>query len=194
MPSSYRFSPSDSSIFAEILLPKRSHFQGVLYETLTAAFSSDEIRNHFSTAEKVAKIKSLLAEYTTLKPKLISELDNLNPPEPFSPVLKGYSMYEVDGVFQDDELGMPIEERTQVIRIILIPEIEVWYNKIKTKYSGSGEDFPLSFKEIRGITRYHLSYAMPVTKSEEMNCEYIDRIRLIPVRPGPPLVVERSVG
>jgi hypothetical protein len=112
----YEFKPSDPGIFVEIYLPKKTNFQGTLYDTLTKGFYIGEVIAHFKKPEKKTGIKRLLKRYMDSVRYLEDEIEN------FPPVFFGYSLYEVDGVFIDEK-GRIQAERTQVIRVMFRPDL-----------------------------------------------------------------------
>jgi hypothetical protein len=112
----YRLYGYEPGIFVELYLPKKSEFQGNLYDTLTNGFKLENVRKHF-LSEKKQEIKELLENYTELKEYDDKYIESLEP------MFWGYSMYEVDGVFcSNQEEGKVIEERTQIIRIMFLPD------------------------------------------------------------------------
>lgn len=115
MPTEYRFNPADHGIFVEIYLPKKAAFQGTLYQALTEGFDMDAVREHLTTRK--ADVERFFGDsaYTEGYDERVRTLRQ---------VFTGYSMYEVDGVDFEGK-GQPIaEERTQVIRITFLPEVQ----------------------------------------------------------------------
>src|SRR4051812_38604948 len=102
----YEFKPSDPGILVEIYLPKKANFQGTLYDTLTKGFYIKNVISHFKKPEKKPGIKKLLKRFKDSVRYLEDEIDH------FPPVLFGYSLYEVDGVFISERNGIQAE-RTQ---------------------------------------------------------------------------------
>jgi hypothetical protein len=109
---SYRFSPGEASVFVEIYLPKKSRFQGDLYNSLRDGFDIINVRRHL--IENYQKVRAFMTDYyaTEYRPQVIKNMP---------PLLHGYSMYEVDGVFFNSKTKRAYEERTQVVRIIFRP-------------------------------------------------------------------------
>jgi len=152
--SIYEFTPSEGGIFVEIYLPKRSEYQGTLYEALTEGFKVTKVRDHFrNNGEDVRGfLKDHYAdEYTDAKVENMSQ------------VFFGYSMYEVDGVFWDDDIEEIIEERTQVIRIIFRPNFDQIPSdfphrkkarivKDYLRYSGGRENFASEYLENKEVS------------------------------------------
>jgi hypothetical protein len=118
--------PSDPGILVEIYLPKKTLFQPTLYNTLNKGFRIDLIKEHFALPEKASGIKNLLERYQDSVQYLDLELAD------FPPVLHGYSMYEVDGVFYNSKKQQIQEERTQVLRIMFKPPLD----DLLDKYQG----------------------------------------------------------
>ncbi len=112
----YRIRGYEPGIYVELYLPKRSRYQGRLYETLTRGFDPDEVRRHFTDPAKRPQIMEFLRSYA-------AEVDLDERVEGIEPFYRGYSMYEVDGVFYSPE-RKTIEERAQIIRMMFIPDME----------------------------------------------------------------------
>ncbi len=118
-PFEYRSSGfSEPGIFIELYLPKRAKYQEVLYKTLTEGFKFDEVvKRHFKT--KKQGIQKVLQHHMQWRDYSDASIDEM---EPF---YWGYSLYEVDGVFSSRRNpGNISEERTQVIRIMFLPDLE----------------------------------------------------------------------
>jgi hypothetical protein len=111
----YHFHGYEPGIFAEVYLPKKAKYQGKLYETLTNGFDIERVKANFK--EKKEYISILLKNFTEVGGYTDERIDSMEP------LYWGYSMYEVDGVFFNPKKGT-VEERTQVIRIMFLPEIE----------------------------------------------------------------------
>ncbi len=118
----YEFKPSHAGILVEIYLPKKANFQGTLYDALTKGFYIKEVISHFKNPEKKSGIKNLLKRFMDSVRYLEDEVDN------FPPVLFGYSLYEVDGVFISKKNKIQAE-RTQVIRIMFRPDLRKFLKK-----------------------------------------------------------------
>lgn len=109
---------SEYGIYVELYLPKRAKFQGRLYQALTEGFKHEIVREYFLNHTKRPKIIELLKQHQYSKwlnytPDYIETLDSL---------YWGYSMYEVDGVFKPAIGDKVDEERTQVIRLMFLPQ------------------------------------------------------------------------
>lgn len=106
---SYKFLPSEPGLLVEMYLPKKSAFQGTLFDTLEKGFVLQEVKSHFRIHE--AKIKQLLEHYGEIPDYTESQIQS------FPELFYGYSSYEVDGVFLNEKSTLD-EERTQVIRFM----------------------------------------------------------------------------
>ena len=127
---SYEFNSRESTLLVEIYLPKKAEYQGALYDTLTDGFEKDKVEAHFRKDQnKKQRIKNMLARhYPSVADYTDDAIDSLK--KLFHddyPLYSGYSMYEVDGVFYSPERGT-IEERTQVIRVILRPHFKLFWD------------------------------------------------------------------
>ena len=106
---------SEPAIFVELYLPKKSYFQGTLYDTLTKGFDLDTVKKHFQ--DKQEAIQAMLQTHQQWRDYSDESIQSI---EPF---YFGYSIYEVDGVFLGKD-GRPIEEKTQVIRFLFRADTE----------------------------------------------------------------------
>jgi hypothetical protein len=111
----YEFHPGETGLFVEIYLPKKAEYQGALYEALTDGFNIRKVRNHFRVNGN--GVKRFLRDHR------INQYLNDSGIRSLVGVFRGYSMYEVDGVFYDK--GQISEERTQVIRLIFRVELDL---------------------------------------------------------------------
>jgi hypothetical protein len=124
----YQFQSYQPGVFIELYLPKKSMYQGMLYEALTDGFEFEKVKSHFRDKAKREKIYQLLEAYDEVK----NIEDRIEKIEPF---YWGYSMYEVDGVFFDPDKGIE-EERTQIIRIMFLPKMETIHQLVpRMEYS-----------------------------------------------------------
>lgn len=124
--TSYLFNRSERGIFAEIYFPKRAAYYGAIFNALRFGYDENGVKEYFRT-----DVKALLEEfkvlpdlfnphrYTAVKPRrtLPSIAEALARIDMYRSPFKGWSVYTVDGVFFDDD-GEPIEEATQVVRIM----------------------------------------------------------------------------
>jgi hypothetical protein len=140
--SQYKFYPGETGLFVEIYLPKKAVYQGALYDALTEGFILDNVKTHFR--ENTESVKQFLNDHRICQYLTEDGISNL------VGVFRGYSMYEVDGVFYD--MGVISEERSQVIRIIFrieldkIPSSLSKDSKLKIvkdylRYTGTMKDF-----------------------------------------------------
>ena len=106
MPIDYRVTPGQPTVQVEIYLPKKAHYQGVLYRTLTEGFDQKQVEQHFRDHHADIALFLIEAGFSDL-PIAIRLPENY---------FTGYSMYEVDGVYFSG--GGIVEERTQVIRLL----------------------------------------------------------------------------
>ncbi|MDB5338116.1 MAG: hypothetical protein JWN70_3735 [Planctomycetaceae bacterium] len=124
----YELMPLESGVFAELYLPKKAHYQGLLYETLTNGFDVENVRKHLRGKRK--QIQAYLggaAQYWEITGKNSPSPDqflNENFIKKFPDLLYGYTMYEVDGVFRSPHTGQVVEERTQIIRLMFISDLD----------------------------------------------------------------------
>ncbi len=130
----YELMPLESGVFAELYLPKKAHYQGQLYETLTKGFDVDEVRRHLRGKRK--QIQTYLAGATQYWD--ISGRESQSPDQflneafikRFPDLLHGYTMYEVDGVFRSPHTGQVVEERTQIIRLMFITDLDQQFSTL----------------------------------------------------------------
>lgn len=121
---------SEAGIFVELYLPKKAKFQGILYQTLTRGFDFDRVKRHFLGRKKkqIQRVLKHHSQWRDYSPKSIKEM---------VPFYWGYSLYEVDGVFyskmtrSNNARAAITEERTQVIRIMFLPDLEALADKLK---------------------------------------------------------------
>ncbi len=148
----YRFISAESAIQVELFLPKKSNYQGILYDTLVNGLNLHKpvkfkttngliyktgFEIHFKEDKKREKsIKKLLKEYKIVT-KYYDEFVNRG-----EQIFYGYSIYEVDGVFSG--VSGVYEERTNVVKMIFKPDF------IGLSQSGK---FGINFKQMRRISR-----------------------------------------
>lgn len=117
-PFPYRFTHAVPGIYAELYLPKKSIYQGVLYDTLSNGFRFERLKEHLLDEQNRPQIREMFAEYSSLADYTDERVQAM---EPFS---WGYSMYEVDGVFYSADRDVVMEERSQVIRVMFLPDLD----------------------------------------------------------------------
>jgi len=148
----YRFISAEPSIQVELFLPKKSSYQGILYDTLVRGLNLHKpiqvkaengleyktgFKVHFKSNEKREKsIRKLLKEYKIVT-KYYDEFVNRQ-----EQVFHGYSIYEVDGVFSG--ATTVYEERTNVVKMIFKPDF--------VNLSKTGE-FKISLRKMRKISK-----------------------------------------
>ena len=97
----YQLLPVESGVFAELYLPKKAHYQGLLYETLTTGFLIEKVRTHFRRKREL--ILDYLARSVRFweAPASIgaggAELLSEEFIAQFPDLLHGYTMYEGHG-------------------------------------------------------------------------------------------------
>ncbi len=122
----------------EVFLPKKSKYQGRLYETLTNGFDIKKVKDNFKKNRKqIAVLLEDFSEVGEITDKRINSMKSL---------FWGYSMYEVDGVFLNNKKEI-VEERNQVARIMFLPDME----KIGALAPGADH------KEVRSLVKKYLS-------------------------------------
>jgi hypothetical protein len=126
-----------------IYLPKRADFQGTLYKVLTEGFDLGKLKAHFRDAERQPGIRRMLHGYHRLENYTDADVEALRP------LFFGYSLYEVDGVYRSPARGI-LEERTQVVRFLLMPD----YDELLARCGGGveqrGEAVLLAREFLRG--------------------------------------------
>jgi hypothetical protein len=142
----YKFQRGEGGIFVEIYLPKKAEFQGTLYNTLVKGFRVKNIKNHFKDSEKVPGIKKLLKDFKDS----VRFLDTREEIDAFPSVLKGYSMFEVEGVFYNSKKRQIQAELTQVISIMFKPDLQKFSQKHKRTKDAA--------KRINRVTKDYLRF------------------------------------
>ena len=124
----YELRPLEAGVFAELYLPKKAHYQGLLYETLTDGIDVQKVRAHLrDKRHEIQKYLMGAAPYWD-----IAGSESVSPEQflteefidQFPDLLHGYTMYEVDGVFRSPRTGAVVEERTQIIRLMFITNLD----------------------------------------------------------------------
>lgn len=119
----YLFQPPEHGLQAELYLPKRADFQGVLYDTLTEAFDAANIRAYLADPHNRTHVARLLERHW---PELAHNIDGIA--ARLSSGIQGYTMYEVDGVYAGAE-GV-VSERTQIVRLMFVPGMDALADRI----------------------------------------------------------------
>lgn len=129
MPNSektYFFNSSERALFVEIYFPKRAAYYGTIFDALKEGYIESEVKrylreNVYALVNEFQAFPDLLkpSRYTTTKFSRTppSEEEAVERIEMYKSPFKGWSTYSVDGVFFDGE-GKPIEEATQVVRVM----------------------------------------------------------------------------
>lgn len=117
----YIMRPFDLGVLAEFYLPKKIAYQGPLHDRLRGGLRPEVFRKHL--LENKANVLPTLEGFLSRRGHSESEWTQLVEEIPGN-ILGGWSMYEVDGVFVDRENDRVFEERTQVVRIILYPDLK----------------------------------------------------------------------
>lgn len=124
----YKFTRGERGVFAEVYFPKKVEFQGTIFNALKEGYNEETVKGKLKQAAEA--LLTELADYpanlfdpyrygtVTKQKKSESPIEQANKRifmyrSPF----KGWSMYEVDGMFFNRR-GQVYEERTQVIRLM----------------------------------------------------------------------------
>jgi hypothetical protein len=113
----YQYQRNEAGLFTELYLPKKAEFQGTLYKVLTEGFDLARLKAHFRDPDKQPGIRRILRGYPRVEHYTEADVEALRP------LFFGYSLYEVDGVYNSPERGV-MEERTQVVRFLLKPDFD----------------------------------------------------------------------
>jgi hypothetical protein len=116
MTEKYVLNQTQLGINVELLLPKKANYQGALYSTLTDGFVKEKVQKYLHDPKRKPRIKEFLSDYVSITDESYEWYSNK-----IEKIFKGYSVYEVDGVFYDEEKKQTIEEKTQIIRMIFLP-------------------------------------------------------------------------
>jgi hypothetical protein len=124
----YVFSRGERGVFAEIYFPKKAEFQGTIFRALQDGYKEATVKTSLER-----NLSALVADFADYPADLFDPYRYgiiQKPKRPESPAakarkriamyvspFKGWSMYEVDGVFFNRR-GRPYEERTQVVRLM----------------------------------------------------------------------------
>lgn len=132
----YKFRNAEIGIMSEIMLPKKIQYQGFVFETLLEGLTGFSFESYYGkNKEHIDDVLETLTSITALTREELRELDRRH-----ADIFKGYSMFEVDGVFRfsDGGTGMPkprfVEERTQMLRVFFLPE----YDRMLGEVNGMG--------------------------------------------------------
>ncbi|MCP4130265.1 MAG: hypothetical protein GY754_04720 [bacterium] len=163
----YQMQDTTTGLFIEILLPKKLKYQPILYDILRRGLKFENVKEHLLDENKNEKIQSFVGKYN------ISQRIDRKKIEEMKHIFWGYSIYEVDGAFSDSNIGSQfIEERTQIIRIMFLPD----FASMKEE-----QHIDLSEKEINKIIQQylkverHLDKKIEKTYIEKVIIEYLER-------------------
>jgi hypothetical protein len=123
---SYHFARSQRGLFTEIYFPKRAAYYGTIFDALRHGYEEGRVKKYLrdnlgALPQEFQAFPSLFdpREYqTTRRRKTIPSVVEADTRiEMYRSPFKGWSVYSVDGVWFDGQ-GRPIEEATQVVRVI----------------------------------------------------------------------------
>lgn len=157
----YEYHGYEPAVFVELYLPKKAKYQGKLYEALTNGLRLGLVKENFR--RKKEEIATFLKRYSEVGEYTDDRINNIEPS------YYGYSMYEVDGVFFNHNKRTIAEERTQIIRILFLPDIE----KIQSLTN------QISYLETRRGVKTYLRGDSQIRKelrqSNQRMAEYLDK-------------------
>jgi hypothetical protein len=149
----YQYQRNEAGLFTELYLPKRAEFQGTLYKVLTEGFDLDKLKAHFRDPHRQPGIRRMLRGYSRVENYTDVDVEELRP------LFFGYSLYEVDGVYHSPARGI-IEERTQVIRFLLKPDVEELLARCEAGADRRGEAVLLAREFLRSPTLERESFLL----------------------------------
>lgn len=156
---SYTANTLEAGVQTEIYLPKKSYFQGTLYDTLTKGFDHKHVIN--TLISNINEIKQIMDKFAI--PGISKGLD-LERIKKMKQIFWGYSMYEVDGIFFSRSINKKriAEERSQVIRIMFLPDINYIREKLIEK-----KNIKVSNEEIKNIIDTVFNDKLKVNRKSE---------------------------
>jgi len=122
----YFFNSSERGLFVEIYFPKRAAYYGRIFDSLRQGYDENIVKRYLreNTPALINEFQAFPdlfkpSRYTSTKfsrtsPSLEETLERI---EMYKSPFRGWSTYSVDGVFFDNQ-GKPIEEATQVVRVM----------------------------------------------------------------------------
>lgn len=128
----YVYTRGQRGFFAEIYFPKKIAYQGEISAALEDGLYEDRVRRRLTGS--IDNLLVELGDYPDLfdprkyerermvQRRRIRRAEALERIEMYRSSFKGWSMYEVDGMFLNEETNMLDEERTQIIRILFRPQ------------------------------------------------------------------------
>ncbi|MDP3735018.1 MAG: hypothetical protein Q8R39_01165 [bacterium] len=123
----YLFTRGEGGIFAEVYFPKKVEYQARIFDSLRVGYQEQEVKTYLD--ENAEGLLIELAAYINLfDPYQYGTMERPEAPESslervkkriamYRSPFRGWSMYEVDGMFFNRR-GRIYEERTQVIRLM----------------------------------------------------------------------------
>ncbi|MCU0643486.1 MAG: hypothetical protein MUC94_04435 [bacterium] len=124
--SPYALLPSEPTLIFNIIIPKKIKFQGILHDTLIEGFNLEEVKSHFCDKNNKAVIEDFLRKYDSFKSYNETTIHK------FPAVHYGHSISEVDGAFLGNN-GHIYDERTQIVNLIFIPNLDEMVQKYPNK-------------------------------------------------------------
>ncbi len=123
----YLFTPGERGIFAEVYFPKKVVFQGRIFDSLEKGHNESRVKKYLrdnieDLLVELARYHNLFNPYQDIPVKNPGTLEltvdqALKRIDMYRSPFRGWSMYEVDGMFFNKK-GKIYEERTQVIRLM----------------------------------------------------------------------------
>ena len=121
----YFFNSSERGLFVEIYFPKRGAYYGAIFGALRKGYdesvvkkylreNADDLINEFQAFPDLFKPSRYIATKFSRTPPSVEALERIGM---YKSPFRGWSTQSVDGVFFDGQ-GKPIEEATQVVRVI----------------------------------------------------------------------------
>ena len=126
MVTPYVFTRAERPLFSEVYFPKKIVYQGTVFKALEEGLREEIVKEYLkgnvvSLTEELKGYPDILnprqfEEASRKQPQFVSLEDALKRIEVYQSCFRGWSMYEVDGIFLRN--GGIDEERTQVIRLM----------------------------------------------------------------------------
>jgi|SRR5882724_3070097 len=170
LPQPYKFRSGEAGIFVEIYLPKKPSFQGTLYDTLVKGFQIKNVQKHFRSKSKLKRIRVMLEDMEEVR--LLDDPANI---KAFPPVMFGYSMYEVEGVFFNSAKQQPENELTQVLRIMFKPDLDTFRQKNKYRVNAIPDIKRITKNYLRSTRRTELEDDPQASKMQRQLVGYLKR-------------------
>jgi len=122
----YRFHNAEIGVMYEIMLPKKIQYQDFLFNSLVNGIQTFSFTKYFE--ENRISIKQLFEEYSDFLSSKKFELELFD--RDYTAIFQGYSMFEVNGVFRQENSTSFDEELTQIVRVYFLPD----YNDIYKRF------------------------------------------------------------